>query len=1210
MRVFHFFNRLLTSRIAVGLVLFVALALLVWYGGPELAIDGAEPLASRTNRLIAIAVLAVLFLGLEAFRRWRLGRLNRRILSSLGSIDEAPGPGDRTGRVREGYMMLCEALRTHGGARARRRLHEQPWYLVLGETGSGRSTALAGSGLEFVVETGRLEPFGGRGPERGGECGWWVTEEAVFVIAPGDFVTEPDRTQAAEWGDLLDCLRSSRRRHPLSGIILTMPATSLLYEGTAIRIAGQMRQRLQEAVTRLRSVPPVYFLVTKCDRIAGFTEYFSSLNAEERSRPLGVTLPLERSLRASRCASEPGMPQSGTLSGTTVVAAFTERYREFIAGLANWIPYRLEAERDTSHRCRIFGFPQQMQALGEPIQAVVRRIFRPGHFRRGALFRGVYFASARQRGPITDIVARVHRQVWDLAVPEPPKHDPERATSFFLDGLFQNVILPERRLVARDPAVRRRWLVVDAGILVLGGIVAAALGASLWLGSLYAERQSTQVSHALVAHRISRAAVPENDFVRAALAVAPLRTASRPIEEVGGEPTGDAGWGPRLRRGANRLGTHAGRVMLRIPSGLSERMDAAYAAAAYTMVRPAVVRELGEELRSLAGADQAPVERLRERLGLYLGLADSSRFDADALREWAGWHARGRFPLSREAHAQVVDAVAVAFDARDKPYRLDAATVAAARERLRMSPGAEIHARMKDDARELVEITIGTALGERMAWVLAQVAPGMSVPSVPGYFSEPGYYEQFLPNAPRAIRHFRRNDWLVGEDAAATPDEQFFAEVGELYARDYVAAWRDFLDDLALPKVATAAQAMRLMESLLSSESPLDGLVRMVAEHTVLPVVRGSEENATGGPGRTGETGGGVLDAVNGKTRDAIERQYAMWPGDAVRREFTSYHALRDERTGNLPGLAEIRSRLGALHSVIAAVNGEPDPDEAAFRELRRWIVNPREAEVNALRRVTTAQPQTLRRMLADLSDQSLAILTRSARRHLGRHWRDTAHDECRRAISGRYPIDRKAGIAIAPRDFEAFFTAGGTVDRFFRERIEPFVDTTAEPWKERGLHGRRIGLRDEALEMFRNAVVIRDAFGLDAGTLGSAGFMIEPVHLDSNALWVTVETNHETFTYRHEPPRRFRMKVAEEAVSISIAHRTGSVHVSRLNAPWAWLRMFDRFRLQPAGVPDQFDFKARVGGLKAGFRISADSTINPLAARTLTEFRCEERLL
>ena len=162
----------------------------------------------------------------------------------------------------------------------------------------------------------------------------------------------------------------------------------------------------------------------------------------------------------------------------------------------------------------------------------------------------------------------------------------------------------------------------------------------------------------------------------------------------------------------------------------------------------------------------------------------------------------------------------------------------------------------------------------------------------------------------------------------------------------------------------------------------------------------------------------------------------------------------------------------------------------------------------------------------------------------------------------------------------------------------------------ERHIHGRRLGIRDSALEMFRNAVTIRNAFGLHAAALAEAGFTIEPTYLDSQAMWIAVDTRHRSFTYRHEPPRRFRMTLVEDAVSISMMDRAGNSHVSRLNLPWAWFRTFDRYRLQSAGVPDQHDLMVDIKGLVATFRVSADSTVNPLTTRTLTDFRCEETLL
>ena len=1209
MRLFQFFDRLVTSRIAVGFLLFAALALLIWYGGPKLGIDGAQPLASQANRLIAIAVLAVVFLALEGFRRWRLNRLNRRILSSLESLEAAPGPAGGIGRVRESYAMLSEALRTRGGARLRNQghLYQQPWYLVLGGPGSGRFAALANSGMEFVLDARSVERATGRVPGRRGECGWWVTDDAVFVVAPGEFVTEPDSTQAAEWNDLLDCLKSARRRHALNGIILTVPATGLQPETVALDVATRMRERVQEAMAYFSMVLPVYVLVTKCDRIAGFSEYFSGLGAGERAGPLGVTLPLGRHTPASDWRRG----ADGFEAGASAVAAYVDRYRDFIAKLAAWMPSRLESERAADRRRRIFAFPQQMQALGAPLESIVRCMFGPSRFRLTPLFRGVFFASARQRGPIADVVMQVNRDAWDLTVPEPIAHDLEHPTSFFLNGLFRDLIVSERELAGHGPAVRRRRQLAAAVGFVLIGVVAAALGGSWWLGSVDTIRQTAEVSEAIAAYDAGRATLSENDFAQAALTVAALRSESRAAGDIFGDLAGGEGWVRTLLNGANRLGTEAGRHMLRTPTGLSEQMNAAYQATARTLVRPAVMQELGDEVRLLADAGDGSSDRLREVFAVYLGLSDPERFEAERLREWAARHVRGRYPLDTDAQAQVVAVVGDVFSNLDPPQAVDPATVATARARLKRIPPAElIYARLRDDTQALPEIAVAGAIDGRVAWVFTPADTTAPAPSVPGLFSEPGYYEHFLPNAPRAIRAHRSNDWLGGEESAEVSDEQVFADVGSLYARDYVTAWTEFLDNVALQRVSTSAQAQQLMESLLSNDSPLDALVRMVSEHTVLPLVRGSEERAVDTPPGGPATGGGALGTSADVSEEVMKRRYATWPGDAVRQAFARYHDLNAERTGDLPGLAEIRARIGALHGVMASVDAEADPLEAAFSQVRRWIDDPRDAEVSGLRLVAMVQPKALRRMLIGLSDQSIEILIRSAQRHLDRRWKETVLAECIRAISGRYPIDRKAEIPIAPDDFEAFFARGGTIDRFFTEQMAPFVHTASGSWDERRIHGQRLGIRDPALEMFRNAVTIRNAFGLHAAALDEAGFTIEPTYLDSQAMWIAVDTKHRSFTYRHEPPRRFRMTLVEDAVSISMTDRAGNAHASRLSVPWAWFRTFDRYRLQSAGVPDQHDLTVSINGLEAAFRVSTDSTVNPLTTRTLTGFRCEETLL
>ncbi|MBS1135064.1 MAG: type secretion protein, partial [Burkholderiaceae bacterium] len=79
--------RLLFNRwLLVGLGL-LALALLIWIGGPFLAFAEFHPLASEMARSVLIGLVLLLFLGRLAWRAWRSKRANAKLIDGL-----APAP--------------------------------------------------------------------------------------------------------------------------------------------------------------------------------------------------------------------------------------------------------------------------------------------------------------------------------------------------------------------------------------------------------------------------------------------------------------------------------------------------------------------------------------------------------------------------------------------------------------------------------------------------------------------------------------------------------------------------------------------------------------------------------------------------------------------------------------------------------------------------------------------------------------------------------------------------------------------------------------------------------------------------------------------------------------------------------------------------------------------------------------------------------------
>src|SRR5262249_14724797 len=219
--VFAFLRRALVLLIALALI-----AIFIWFAGPYFAFGSYRPLESETSRLIAIALIVVLWL-LSGVVKWlRATQASEKLVGAVLSQvrQDKERPSAEAQKLRERFEEAVAALKQRG-----RSLYDLPWYVFIGAPGSGKTTALVNSGLRFP-----LEQRSGKGAIRGvggtRNCDWWFTEEAVFLDTAGRYTTQDsDQSSDSEgWREFLALLRTYRVRRPLNGVILTISCQDLL----------------------------------------------------------------------------------------------------------------------------------------------------------------------------------------------------------------------------------------------------------------------------------------------------------------------------------------------------------------------------------------------------------------------------------------------------------------------------------------------------------------------------------------------------------------------------------------------------------------------------------------------------------------------------------------------------------------------------------------------------------------------------------------------------------------------------------------------------------------------------------------------------------------------------------------------------------------------------------------------------------------------
>ena len=1187
-------ERFVTSRFTISIVILVLLGLLIWYFGPELKIDDWVPFASPLSRIATILGLAATFLLFEILRRWRLRRINQYILSQMGERQADDSLKEREiGQVRESFSQFMSLFQRRAGLHGsyKRQFRSLSWYLILGEQQAGRTSVLNASGMEFPLED-QVEADYGRAPDVLGFCEWRVTDNAVYVDVPGELIFQKSQIDVAEWRDLCDCLASVRRVRPLNGVVLTVPAPTLLSEEQSNTQANMMRARLQELMARFGEHLPVYLLVTKSDLITGFVDFFVHLETDERNRPLGVQVPLPE----SRSRSGKWLHAKDKFTAkSTLLTAFRSRFDQFTAQLSDQTFAQLAEERETKTRRRIFSFPQQMLALSLPIERFLQQVFSSSRFRYEAMFRGVYFCSTAQSDNCIDSLMDAHKKVYGFKTPD--KVNQRRLggeVAYFCRGFMRDVLLSESALRLMSPVLQRsqlrRTVVICTSIFALSSVLIYS-----WLIVLgTSNEQHIAFAKALSEHEKLYFTLPDKPELKdATLSVAPLVA----VTDIDND-----------NRPIKKLIYKIGALTLQPSLELSKRMNTLYSAADNALVRPALVRDLGNELSLLNNANETSFSRLKATLALYLGLSIPDRHQSKPLAEWAKGHIQRNIPAEPQKQEAAIEAIYSSLEKLNKPIELDTTVVNNAQRRLFKAPlAARVYKAAKEKATDLPILNIRDLLGgESAVFVSNDTADSSS--SITGYYTEIGYYENFVPEIPKHILEERDSEWMAGNWTTKINNADVLAETSALFAKDFTDEWLTALDNLAFRKINDVTEARELYDLLLSTERPLNKLVAIVYDHTKLPAVRGTEPRTPRAESKESKNSIiGASEKVLESVNKSVKKIDINWPGHIIRDVFEPYHALHEERTGEVSGLKDVHARLSDIHNILIGIQDEDKPGRSSFEVVARWMDSPLESEIMALRQVATSLPPALRQMLFALTDQTNSVLIHEARQHIEEIWDLAVLEECTRGIKARYPVSKHAQIAIAPDDFESFFMPKGTIDTFFDFYAAPYLNDGGNRSSNR--HSS-IGFSKPALDAFHNAEAIRKAFALDRAKLRDAAFTIEPEFLDSQATSVMIETDSRSFSYRHEPPRRFRMRIFDEFVSINIVDKGDQVHTVRVTGPWSWFRVFDRFELQPTATPDHFVFRVEIDGLFADFRITADSTINPFTNSAIREFECEENLL
>lgn len=423
-----------------SLLLVLSSACLVWFFGPLLAVDDHRFWQSSTARLLTISGLFLLW-GLAmviagARHTVRLGTLENQTRTQHQGLVEDERKHVR-GRFKDALQTLKTSRRYLG--RSVRSRNELPWYLLIGQQGSGKTCLLAANGLQLPPDQTESIPAG-----RTAYCDVYFADQGVLIESAGRYLDQPDSSvDAVGWATLLSLLKSRRRVRPLNGVVVALSVDTLLgsNEHDLELHARQVHSRLQDIQQTLHVDIPIYLVLTQADRIPGFTEFFDTPQGSALDGVLGELV---------------------AVSNTGVqMAQVRQAFETLLQRLSGELIVRLHQERNGERRGRMLDFPQQVARIGERLCLFVEVAFSAHRNQRISGLRGFYLTSAGERR--------------------------ER----FVKGLFNQVIFAEAELAGLHTQEHRRIRWRQAGLAIAASLVIGTAGA-LWMHSYSVNHQRLQ----------------------------------------------------------------------------------------------------------------------------------------------------------------------------------------------------------------------------------------------------------------------------------------------------------------------------------------------------------------------------------------------------------------------------------------------------------------------------------------------------------------------------------------------------------------------------------------------------------------------------------------------------------------------------------------------------------------------------------------------
>lgn len=676
-------------------------------------------------------------------------------------------------------------------------LNQLPLYLLIGPQEGGKTTLLANSHVNFILQ--RRITDKAKTSETSENCDWWVTRDACIIDVPGHYVTfnpeagSSNQVAAILWRHFLQLIKKQRGKEGLSGIIIALPLPEIMKQSDLKKyqiLLSSLFQRAQDIQQHFPHALPCYLLITKCDLLSGFAEFFAESAHDEIAQAWGVTF--------------------NTSKGGKLHDIFADHFNALIKKLNQQLIWRLHQERNPMARPYIKDFPLQVERLKEFISDFIKKSY--GAHLNLAL-KGVYLTSATQSEPdvgiLDEAINSTQRAVQLFHEPTPTSR------AYFIKQFIANGLAPSQLTVpiSKPSSPWKRRIAYAVSIAVIG-CVAIMLGHDFERGV----KQTYAVQTNLAEYRLAvqQAGDPDEHLIQTLHVLNALQQAA-------------------MKSDFKFDLTH---LMSFYSDKSYQKAAAIYQQALQTILLPEIRNYLGEYLT-------LPINKNSEfvygALKAYLMMGDNKHFKAAFIENTL----RDILPksMTTEETEQLMQHMRIAFKKYWQPLALNTVLIEQTRKYFIALPNFQLsYIILKNINGNNTDVSLNLGLNTKAApvFVARQVAN-----QIPSMFTAKTFNQIVNQDANTAAEQTLVGNWILGDTFGAEKNTELVPalvdQIRAAYVTNYVAAWETVLKNIHLSAPKDLSQLDLMIINLISNDSPLLQLLQTVHDNTYFePVMTAS----------------------------------------------------------------------------------------------------------------------------------------------------------------------------------------------------------------------------------------------------------------------------------------------------------------------------------------------------------------------------------